>query len=1194
MWQPWVRDADALAETWVARLETEEADPDAPLWTSPLDARAFSAGHRTGDAGTLGGVSGRQAFAPQDGTAATWRLIDPRARADDAVVDEAETAAGEPVEVFATDGGPFVLECQPEGDDPSRTLVSVPYMVVVEAHREHMAPVLGQLLPDDDGAQGDLWEAVLRTADRVAAHVLRPLNVRLVWAPEGNEGGPLEQDGGEDEDDGGEDDDDDGGLPAPPEWATPGDTTLDEREGRVLARHDGDDEIPGLRHLLVDRPRDPQQPGPTLDAWEERLDALGVPLPRQAWRLHQWEHDLIMQGNTPAWGYRGGLEHARVAVVADGLGVLNALGAAVGDGGADTAADEALAALAAALDGVAADGAAPVAHQRFAEIAGRRLGVFLARAACRLAGLIGDGEVGVPTIDPDTGLADAGDPALTDLLDPQPADPVRDLLGLHRPGGDRDDAHLAADLAQQDGAGDAGAWFDLVDHYAAVWEVDDDRTTAYDVLAGLVEPERLKDAQLAAPLPAPYGRHALQIGDRDIDPDGGEDARYGGADGDDIDERATAIADARADLRRIGITLHEAEPDDDYRGVSHAIRDERHYGYRRWAWDDDTIWDGVAGDTPNGFNGYPARGEDETPAAYRVRLEASVGFRQRRHVKRGHTDWVVREFQIACGYPRTVVERLDASSEYKERLRVAAQADDDGGDGGGGGEVEPNDAVDGSLSLRDALELRRWVLGRRRYPIVVEARRGNGWGTIDHENLMASDGIPDNSPRMFVTDLSGRHPREALARHDDDDDDDNGLVDLGDYTRGDWEGPRSAPQHARSRFRLATTFSDRGWVYDTALLDDDEDGQEGEDGQDDEDGQDGGNGQDEVERQQRRRTQSAFRLIAAIAHAETGGYYDGFNAWDNGIFSYPLFHFTLGRGTGDPAQMAGFVEWLQNADDDMIEGATDDAEQAQALRGRMHRAFRLAFGDFGVGAGAPQGNYRDGFLTLRGLQVVPRADGEGDIDMTVEWPGADTAVGDRQRALYQSYCQWFRTWPWFTRWAQALRADEELCRLTLAHSVHVAALRITDAVHDRLSSERAAAAYLRLFVYRPRLATDTFDALPGAGTAEELLRAMLVELAPDLNANSTDNQVFNTTCDANTTSCRAANSIRAFLGRDIGEGLGQLREADNSAPTQEQLRTARDRILRSLVADEPPEHEVEDDDAADEDGDQDGDEDGED
>jgi hypothetical protein len=469
------------------------------------------------------------------------------------------------------------------------------------------------------------------------------------------------------------------------------------------------------------------------------------------------------------------------------------------------------------------------------------------------------------------------------------------------------------------------------------------------------------------------------------------------------------------------------------------------------------------------------------------------------------------------------------------------------------------------------------VLGRRRFPIVIEARESgaSGWATVTHQNLMATHGIGNNVPRIFIVDRSGYLPTDAAGGFP--------RPPLGDYIDASWGGPRSGRDHALAEFDINGTFGEDAWVWQSEEEDDD-DGDGAAGGEEDEDGDEG----------ERARVRSAFRIASAIAEQECVGYFDGFNAYDNSIFSYPPFHFTLGRGDGTPALMSAFVAWLQRPDEDVIEAATDDEEQRDELLELIGTEYQRAFGHFGVGANEPfdDGVQDVGFLNVGGLRPADMRPGDDPVDMTAAW-NRDGDQGDRQKALYQAYCQWFRTWSWFARFARGLRGSEELRRLLVAYSLEWAEQRLSEErggeiVGERLSSERAAA-YLRLFVYRPNLARNGFDALPArdpnldadeAEDPEPLLRELLLQTDPALNPadTHTDSAVFDydpgLDCDASSddTACNAAKSVRHLLGLDAGDDLGTLSAEANTA-NPDQLLGVRDRLLRSLVADGPPDPE---------------------
>lgn len=763
-------------------------------------------------------------------------------------------------------------------------------------------------------------------------------------------------------------------------------------------------------------------------------------------------------------------------------------------GTGDTEVDDILRTLAASPD--------REGKERWAEMAGRLLGVTIGRAALRGIGLR-------PVAQRPAGVKPC------DVLEPQPRDETASLLGLHRPAG-ATISTLAGDLAALPAGASADErrtamthrWGDLVELFAREWGTAAGSSTRYDVLSGLVSSELLETARLIAPLPAPYGRRALAPGSRDAELDTTDDvitpARYG-SELDDPDDRRTAIADLQTDLRRVGI---------DY-GLHHAGL----YGYRRIGFSgasvDRSVFDGELADTPPTY---------------------SVA--QSRQVQRGYTGLAVREFRIASRYPNDVVETPTPVAPYGNRLAVAATHEERADDGEAG---EPLDDVDGEVSPATALEIRAWVFARRRVPVVVEARQlragRSDWTVNDTElfasphahNLLGPNDIDSRDPRMFVLDLSGMPqrlnpdaPEERLVLGDY-----NGQV--GDPPRDTYGGPRSRAPHRLAPITLDATFGAASPVHVAPAPGAPDPGEDWL-----------APGTASTAAQVREWFTSAFRVIYAVTQKETGGFWDGFNGWDLAVWSYPLFHYTLRLRGGRPGKMAEVVRWLQVPDDDI----PADPHRRDDVHDAMKQAFQRSFGRYGVGAGPIGRNDPTGYVHIAGLRS---ATGETrgtpwQVDMAADdWHGQNASGQARMRAFYDSYVQWFRSWPWAARFVRSLRYDGGLQRLLIAHAIdwsaHALERNVRGGVaHSLITSEVAAAAYLRAYVKEPAQSDNGFNAVERASWAANQRTA-----AEQFVAGITDEGLRDSAGDAI---------------RSPGLSVTDL-------PTPTQLREARDWVLRS-------------------------------
>jgi hypothetical protein len=1052
--------ANRLLGELLALLRTSK--PEGVLTGVTLPTRSFAPGHRTADAsaaGGLGDASGVTVIRPDDDLSHRWSLHDlARIEEDDGgLVDQ---ALGTEVRVLAGEGGTYVLRAHDNNAVVGEVLLSVPYLVSVSHSHASMRPALAALgVPEADHDRR--WSAVARAAEIVAAHVLRPANVRLDWQGQSHD--------------------------------------------QVMAALD-DQTAPTLLARRTRLPRPRRDIRVDVGPAEDLLDDV------TRWALSIARSVTTKEDDV---GWHTVLTSRLFGI--EGWSVVARVTARLGDPDGDDV-DQALHALASAATD--ADG-----ERRWAEAAGRLLGVSVGRGVLRALGL----RPATPDLP-----SGRGDVEPCEVVSVTPAHELASLLGLHRPAG-RSPADLPTDLASvADDAGSAerraamtGAWGDLVALFGSEWGVASDAPTRYDVLAGVVSPRHLESTQLLAPLPAPYGRRTLIPGsvDAEFADDGSvtTPARYGSQE-DDPDGRHTAVAELQADLRRVGI---------DY-GLAEVGR----YGYLRINFRagvlDPRVFDGAPGD------------------AFVLHAAAAS-----RRVQTGHTGLAVRELQIAARYPNDVVEQPTVAAPYADRLAVAGTDADRADDGTPG---TPLDDPDGELDPATALELRTWVFARRRLPVVVEARQQVGgasdWTVPNTElfadprahNLLGPDDVATTDPRMFVLDLSGM-PQEL------------GGVDiaaerrvLGDHSGPTgFGGPRSRAAHRIEPLTLDETFGATSAVHVAPAIGTPDPGDDWLP-----------TGGTTTAAQVRGWFTSGWRVLDAVTRAETGGSWDGFNGYDSAVWSYPMFHFTLlgvtevesaagdflGYESGQPGKMAHIVRWLQDRPGDVPE-APDRRGEVHDL---MQAAYQRTFGRYGIGAG-PLGNDLSGYLHIAGLRTVTggTAASPWTIDMaTTNWQTANAAVRGRQQALYDAYAQWFRSWQWAARFVRNLRFDDVLQRLLVAHALDwtadalertIQVGQVNRQVDGSVTSEVAAAAYLRTFVKSPGQSNIGFRAVPVATwtanqttAAQQFIAAITVDGLRD--------------------------SATTAMNRP---GLSAT-----TLPTTAQLREARDWVLRSLLPAETP------------------------
>lgn len=998
-----------------------------------IEHRAFNPGHRTADRG-LGDDRGIVVIRADDGREYRWTLHD-SARIDDEFGGLGAEATGQAVTIRAGEGGTYVLRAHSPSATVGEILLSVPYLVHVSHSHEDMAAALNRLgIAETDHEQR--WGAVIRTAKRVAAHVLRPVNVRLNWS------GTVVEDV----------------LPEVEDPAAPS----------LLARKTAPTEVLRAVGVLVGPEED------LLDQAQQQVLAGLRPGP-DADHDRAWQTLLSRQVR----GAGGTRFSARV-------------GSRLG-GGSDEI-DQILNELVGEAD-------------RWAEFSGRVLGIGVGRAVLRSLGL-------TPA---ETGRDENVLPC--EIIEREPANHIHSLLGLHRPSGaqipDLEGAlnGIAADAsADQRRSAMENHWGDLVDLYVTQWGTSQAETTEYDVLAGLVSTHHLENAQILAPLPGPYSRRTLMPGSVDATVDGAgvvqSAARYG-SEGDDLDGRGTAVADLQTDLKRLDIV--------------YGLEPEGKYGYRRlWFRGralDPAIFDGELGEK------HPHEADPSQP---------KYGPTMSRLVQRGYTGLAVREFQIAGRYPNDVVEQLTATEPYADRLAIALTDDDRADDGTEG---TPIDGPNGEVEPIDGIEIQRWIFARRRLPVVIEARErinaGTAWTVANSRlianprahNLIGPNDVNDDDPRMFVVDLSGMP--QVLDK-------DAAQVRrvLGDYggVTG-YGGPHASGSHTMVDIELSSMFGDESPVFTVPAA-----------GQPDE-------GQDllppnstDTPTDVREWFTIAWSVLDAVTRTETGGSWDGMNAWDSGVWSHPLFHYTLRTGKGGPGKMPEVVGWLQNPANTIPE-TNDRRDEVHEL---MQKAYQRAFGRYGVGAGPSGATDRTGYLHIPGLRRVSggSASNPWTVDMANDnWHTATDAQKDRMEIFYDSYVQWFRSWQWAARFTRNLRFDPTVHGLLVAHGIDwiCHAMERTEggrAVETRFTTARAVAAYIRAYVNLPGACAAAFRAIPDQqwNQDQRLATDAFIRAIPD-----------------------------ADLIVSTREAADAVTDGHLDFPSPDNLRKARDWVLRALV-----------------------------
>lgn len=738
---------------------------------------------------------------------------------------------------------------------------------------------------------------------------------------------------------------------------------------------------------------------------------------------------------------------------------------------------------------------------KYVELAGRALGIQVARSVVRLLGLDlacalesmtlphATHEPEEPSDDSHHDLVEAIPARVqshTQLVDASPAEPLKDLLGLERPSG-RTVAWLEQELlAQADGAqagqterqrraawvAGAGQWRDLCALHGwnrGLWTDQETLDTGpYDVLAGLFEGRVLEISSRSAPLPLPYHGLCFREGDRDAS--GNTVARYENA-APPAGAPSDLIAQVQRDLTAIG--LH----------WGHSVRGR--WGYLHFR-------------TGTGTTHYDGA---------RAGTSVTVGAADRPRLKAGHTALAMREFAVMCDMPGQLFERLDGEPVYANRLFPEPGLDLAGHTAetlAAGASQEQG--VNGRMSPRAAFLLQQARFGRRRYPATVEfwarppARQNHA---IHHdqdpsglfaENAVGPDDVTDRTVDAYGIDRSGLFAAPSRRRRR-----------LGKYGSGGWRGPVGASKRH--------SVAEPSWANSMPGFDVPEDEGEAED------------------------VRYLMRLVSGVLQVESGGFLDGYNAWDDAVFSLPPFHPTIARSNGDvPGQMGTVVNFFQRPPRQVIEAAipmppgpiTEEVRDGvEARRRSAVRALRSiwyrAYGRFGVGVGWSSDRHRDdargdeyrnediaaidfasdGFITLPPFGKHDLKDSAGDAlpSMDADWV-AQQASYNRQRALYQSYTQWFRTWPWVHRFVNGVRANDDIRLGTTMFMLEFARRTFQKARNDGIAghldgSDWTASYILRAHVRGPDRYNLARNAIRNRNFATEASRRQAIRGATD-------------------------------------------------------------------------------------------------
>jgi hypothetical protein len=332
----------------------------------------------------------------------------------------------------------------------------------------------------------------------------------------------------------------------------------------------------------------------------------------------------------------------------------------------------------------------------------------------------------------------------------------------------------------------------------------------------------------------------------------------------------------------------------------------------------------------------------------------------------------------------------------------------------------PNDEpyagpVSGVVDADTRALIARWLTGRLRCPVVIEARLQASDGTWSEPVIGAAYASPNNLwrntqvqskvPRMFARDLTGYF--DASVRPiPAGDPDTRTLVGSWSYldknkddyfnesvNESEWNGPVSLRPHGgfdghvwRHLSGPITELSTTEVLPETLL----------------------GKGATAMTPAER----STFRVVRAVSEQECGGYLDSLNAYDNALISTGPYHWTIAilfdDGTTAKGELAAYLAYLKGLGADGTPGIPPRDQAAG-------EAFDKTFGFFGCDVdrewrrGTSQAGAGSVWVSSQGKYAawvkLQRDDGMFETAST-----KDHTVGE-----------WFRSWHWFYRFQMATR-----------------------------------------------------------------------------------------------------------------------------------------------------------------------------
>lgn len=1005
---------------------------------------AFQPGLRTRDNGLLGDTSGKIEISVinPNGGRLKWSLLQ-----NNKVVAETTSVSGKALDLLSTTGGRYTLKVFDEASNKElgATQVSIPQFIFINVSEGSLKAALNSLGVDAADHNSVTTELVDKIKT-VTQHILRPMNVRLLWPgdtlPTHFTPQPLPKT-----------------LPLAPTPPFTFDSPSGVKQHIYVCSHQvnliAPSVIAGDFQNFVTSLKKMYSESLILAISKTTIASLetvfGDLFSNESTSLP------VSLKNEDDWYFDGTFSILNAGIIKAGLGGLTVDAKTVSASSGNDI-DKALKALGQSVNW---SDTTTAEFERYIEFASRQLGVCVARAVGRLVGIPIDDSSDATKSNHLVSEFPFGEHVASNIFSSEPVNGLQDMLGLYRPtvnGQPLSMDVLQANMADQtrlEGLASIPAespdrrapqitqWIDTAKLAAAPFHLNkslNSFATGYDALAGIVAQDSLDRIDgILGMLPSAYGPYQFQPGDRENTINNTDTVPVYGGNQEPVNlpideegnQETDLITQLQTDLRAVGITLGLDDTGTGY------------YAYQRYVSSNEK-YDGILADNPTAVEG-----------------ASQANKNHRNALKAGYTDWAVREFQIAGEYPNHVAEKFSVEPHYAKRLHVVGthninkvtnQPD----------HASPSMYVNGRMSVYNGNKLRRWRFTRQRYPIVTIAGSAlETFGTAGTrkpvlENIMATDGPGlSNGYRVRTIDRSGY----TDASQD--------STALGYYGRSRWKGPAQAKNdHPQTDLTPGNALGvDRtDWVVAPSNL------------------------QLTDEEIRRSKFLSAFRVIASIGEVEAIGHFDGLNAWDTAVFSYPLFHHTLTltknpvRDTARPGQMAVFIDWLRNPSNAFLESVFPDPitpvsngltnpdypdpypdtilkvkEVRQRLKSLMLSVYTSAFGIFGVGSSSIGGD--TGFTTITGFEKV--TNGNITVDMNQRW--TSNPAGRRQQALYQAYSQWFRSWPWFYRFASCLRQDQRLRTLLIAYEM--------DWVHDKLngafndvSTEKGRAVYLRVAV----------------------------------------------------------------------------------------------------------------------------------